>query len=349
MITRTLAELADLCGAELEGDGARVVEGPASLSAANAREISFFAHPKYRGELLETRAAAVLVKRGAAIPRTDLALLRCADPSAAFTRVIRAFVDVEDAPVPGVHASAVIDPTAEIGDGASIGPLCTVGPRTRIGPRAILHPSSVVMHDVEVGADSVLHPCVVVYPRVTIGARCLIHAGAVIGADGYGFEPGQSAADGWVKIPQCGTVVVEDDVEIGANTAIDRARFGATRIGRGAKLDNLVHIGHNVIVGEGALLVAQVGVAGSCTIGARAMLAGKVGVNGHVEIGAGARLGAQSGVLDDVPPGSDYVGWPARPHLETWRQVALVQRLPELVDRLRAIEARIAELEGKLT
>jgi UDP-3-O-[3-hydroxymyristoyl] glucosamine N-acyltransferase len=370
MITRTLAELADLCGAELEGDGGRVIEGPASLAEATQREISFFAHPKYRDELLATQAAAVLVKRGTAIPRDDLSLLRCADPSAAFTRVIRAFVDEDKKPAVGVHPSAAIDPSAEIGAGASIGAFCFVGARVRVGPRAVLHPDVVVMNDVEIGESSVLHPCVVAYPRIKIGARCVIHAGAVIGADGYGFEPGQNAASGWVKIPQCGTVVIEDDVEIGANAAIDRARFGATRIGRGAKLDNLVHIGHNVIVGEGALLVAQVGVAGSCTIGARAMLAGKVGVNGHVDIGAGARLGAQSGVLDDVPPGADYVGWPARPRKETWRQVALVQRLPEIVarlraleeatganaleersrdetDRLRALEQRVAELESR--
>jgi UDP-3-O-[3-hydroxymyristoyl] glucosamine N-acyltransferase len=356
MITRTLAELADLCGAELEGDGARVVEGPASLSEATQREISFFAHPKYREELLGTRAAAVLVKRGTEIPRSDLSLLFCKDPSAAFTRVIHAFVAEEKKPAAGIHPSAVIDPSAVIGAGASIGAFCFVGARSRVGSRTTLHPHAVLMSDVDLGEESTLHPCVVAYPRVKIGARCLIHAGTVIGADGYGFEPGRSAADGWVKIPQCGTVIIEDDVEIGANSAIDRARFGATRIGRGAKLDNLVHIGHNVIVGEGALLVAQVGIAGSCKIGERAMLAGKVGVNGHVDIGAGARLGAQSGVLDDIPPGADYVGWPARPRKETWRQVALVQRLPELVERVRALESetarvraleqRVAELEG---
>ena len=367
MITRTVAELARLCGAELQGDGARLIEGPASLSEATSREISFYAHPKYRHQLVETRAAAVLVKQGVEVPRDDVAILRCADPSAAFTRVIRAFVAEEPRPAPGVHSSAVVDRSAEIASDASIGPLCTVGPRVRVGAGAVLHSHVVLERDVAVGAGTVIHSCAVAYAGVHIGARCLIHAGAVIGADGYGFEPGGSPSEGWVKIPQCGTVVIEDDVEIGANAAIDRGRFGATRIGRGAKLDNLVHIGHNVVVGEGAMLVAQVGIAGSCKIGARAMLAGKVGVNGHVEIGAGARLGAQSGVLDDIPPGADYVGWPARPRKETWRQVALVQRLPELTERvhaleadrqralildrceerIRALEARLAELEGK--
>jgi UDP-3-O-[3-hydroxymyristoyl] glucosamine N-acyltransferase len=340
MITRTVAELAQLCDAELEGDGARVVEGPASLSEATPREISFYAHPKYRHQLAETRAAAVLVKRGVDVPRHDLAVLRCADPSAAFTRVIRAFVAAEPPPAPGIHPSAVVDRSAEIASDASIGPLCIVGARVRIGPLAVLHPHVVLERDVDVGASTVMHACAVAYAGVRIGARCLIHAGAVIGADGYGFEPGRSASEGWVKIPQCGTVVIEDDVEIGANAAIDRGRFGATRIGRGAKLDNLVHIGHNVVIGEGALLVAQVGIAGSCRIGERAVLAGKVGVNGHVDIGAGARLGAQSGVLDDVPPGADYVGWPARPRKETWRQVALMQRLPELVERVHALETQ---------
>jgi acyl-[acyl carrier protein]--UDP-N-acetylglucosamine O-acyltransferase len=203
-----------------------------------------------------------------------------------------------------------------------------VGPRARIEDGAILHASVTLARDVLVGADTVLHAGVVAYPEVRIGRRCVVHAGAVIGADGYGFEPSGDPASFWRKIPQCGTVVLEDEVELGANATIDRGRFGATRVGRGAKIDNLVHIAHNVVIGEGALIIAQVGIAGSTRVGARAILAGQAGINGHIEIGAGARIAAQAGVFGDVPAGADYLGWPARPRIEALRQYALVQRLP---------------------
>jgi UDP-3-O-[3-hydroxymyristoyl] glucosamine N-acyltransferase len=347
MTTKTLAELADLCGAELHGDPTRVVERPASLAEAGAGDVSFFAHPRYRSEFLATRAAAVLVPRGFESPRADLPLLFCADPSAAFTRVVGAFASPEPTPEPGVHASAVVHPEAEVAPGASIGAQCTVGPRARIEDGAILHASVTLARDVLVGADTVLHAGVVAYPEVRIGRRCVVHAGAVIGADGYGFEPSGDPASFWRKIPQCGTVVLEDEVELGANATIDRGRFGATRVGRGAKIDNLVHIAHNVVIGEGALIIAQVGIAGSTRVGARAILAGQAGINGHIEIGAGARIAAQAGVFGDVPAGADYLGWPARPRIEALRQYALVQRLPEIQDRLRTLEKRLAELEGR--
>jgi UDP-3-O-[3-hydroxymyristoyl] glucosamine N-acyltransferase len=344
MTTKTVAELATLCGAELEGEGTRVVDGAASLAEATPREVSFFANPRYKDDLLKTRAGAVLVRCDESVPRADLTLLRCKDPSAAFNAVVRAFVPSEPPPAVGVHASATVDPTAELGEDVSIGPACVVGPGVRLGDRVVLHANVTIGRGVAIGADSVLHPSVVAYPGIRIGARCIVHAGAVLGADGYGFDPGPN---GWQKIPQCGTVVIEDDVEIGANTCIDRGRFGATRIARGAKLDNLVHIAHNVVVGEGALLIAQVGVAGSTKIGRRAILAGQVGVNGHIEIGDGARLAAQAGVFGDVPPGADYLGWPARPRGDALRTLALTQRLPQLVERLRALEQKLAEIERK--
>ncbi|MFN0006371.1 MAG: UDP-3-O-(3-hydroxymyristoyl)glucosamine N-acyltransferase [Planctomycetota bacterium] len=347
MTTKTLAELAALCGAELSGDPSRVVDGPASLSEAGARDVSFFAHPRYRGEFLATRAAAVLVPRGFSSPREDLSLLFCADPSASFTRVVGAFSAPEPLPRPGIHPTAVVDREARIAAGASIGPHCTVGPEARIGEGAILHASVSIGRGARIGARSVIHSGVVCYPEVRIGDGCILHAGAVIGSDGYGFEPSSDPAAPWRKIPQCGTVVVEDDVEIGANVTVDRGRFGATRIGRGSKIDNLVHIAHNVVIGDGALIIAQVGIAGSTRIGARAILAGQAGINGHLEIGAGARIAGQAGVFGDVPAGADYLGWPARPRAEALRQYALVQRLPEMHGRLKALEKRLAELEGR--
>jgi UDP-3-O-[3-hydroxymyristoyl] glucosamine N-acyltransferase len=182
----------------------------------------------------------------------------------------------------------------------------------------------------------------VIYSGCEIGARCTIHAGTVIGADGFGFEP---TREGWQKIPQVGKAVIEDEVEIGANVTIDRGRFGATRIGRGAKIDNLVQIGHNVVVGEGVLLIAQTGIAGSTRIEARAILAGQVGVQGHVTIGAGARIGGQAGVFGDVPPGEEWTGYPARPHRDSLRSLAEVQRLPKLVERVRALEQELKRLQ----
>ncbi len=344
MTTKTVAELADLCGAELEGEGTRIVEGVASLSEATPSDVSFFANPRYKDDLLHTRAGAVLVRREEDIPRSDLTLLRCGDPNVAFTTIVRAFVPAEDPPARGVHPSAVVDSSVVLGRDVSVGALCFVGRDARLADGVVLHAGVMLGNGVRVGAGSVLHPGVVAYPRIQIGARCLVHGGAVLGADGYGFDPGPA---GWVKIPQCGTVVIEDDVEIGANVCIDRGRFGATRIGRGAKLDNLVHIAHNVVVGEGALLVAQVGIAGSAKIGRRAILGGQVGVNGHIEIHDGARIAGQAGVFGDVPAGADYLGWPARPRGEALRQLALTQRLPQLVERVRALEEKLAEIERK--
>lgn len=342
MTQKTTAELAALCGATLEGDGAHAIDGPASLEEATPREITFFAHAKYRKHLLTTRAGAVLVGAEVEVPRRDLVVLRCKDASAAFTRIVRAFAPAEPRAPVGTHPSAVVDPSASIGAGASIGPQCSVGAGAQIGAGVVLHANVTVGDRAAVGEHSVLHPSVVLYPGVSVGARCIVHAGAVIGSDGYGFEP---SASGWSKIPQYGTVIVGDDVEIGANTTIDRARFGATRIGRGAKLDNLVHIAHNVIVGEAALIIAQTGIAGSSRVGPRVILGGQVGVNGHVEIGAGARVAAQSGVFGDVPAGAEYLGFPARDRKDALRQLAAAQKLPELLERLKRLERRLGAVE----
>ncbi len=343
MIQRTASELAELCGAVLEGDGARVLVGPASLGEARADQVSFVRSARHSGELESTRAGAVLVPFDLRAQRSDLALLRCQDPSRAFTRVIEAFRPPFPRPVPGVHARAVVEPGARIGAGASIGPCCSVGAGAEIGERAVLHPGVHVGAGVRVGADCELHPGVVLYPGVELGQRCLIHAGTVIGSDGFGFEPTQG---GWEKIPQAGTVIIGDDVEMGANCAIDRGRFEATRIGHGVKLDNLVHVAHNVIVEDGALLIAQVGVAGSARIGARAILAGQAGIAGHLHIGSGARIAAQSGVAKDVAAGEDQFGSPSREKGEAFRLIALQGKLPELFQRVRALERRLGPAEA---
>jgi len=341
MITRTVSELAEICGATLEGDGARRLVGPAALAEAAPDQISFLGHPRYVDQLERTRAGAVLVSRELACPRADLPLLRCDNPSRAFTRVIEAFLPESDRARPGVAPSAVVAPDVRLGEHVSVGPRCVIEAGAVLGERVVLRPGVVVGARAEVGAESILHPGVVLYPGVRVGRRCVIHAGAVLGSDGFGFDP---TPEGWEKIPQCGSVVVEDDVEIGANTTIDRGRFEATTIGRGVKIDNLVHVAHNVRIGEHSLLIAQVGVAGSCHIGRRVVLAGQVGIAGHVELGDGVRISAQSGVNKDLSDG-DWFGSPVRPQKEGLRIQAALPKLPDALRRIRELEARLAELE----
>jgi len=345
MTPTTLAELAKRIGAVLVGDGERAVSGPASLQEAGPDEVSFLAQPRYQAQLQTTRAAAVVVATDQLVERQDLILLRCADPNAAFTKVIRAFAEELPAPPAGVHPSAVVDPSADVHPTAMVGPLSYVGAGALVGAGARLLSGVHLGPRAVIGAETVLHACVVVYDRVEIGARCIVHAGTVIGSDGYGFEPGPS---GWTKVPQCGTVLIEDDVELGANVTIDRARFGATRIGRGVKVDNLVHIAHNVVVEENALLVAQVGVSGSTRIGPWAILGGKVGVAGHLEIGAGARVGGGSDVFTDIPPGIDFLGSPARERMQTLRAQAGARRIPKVLEDLRALRAENEALKARL-
>lgn len=337
--TFTLEELARLCGAELAGDGALRIAGLASLAEAGPSDVSFLANPKYRRDFESTRAGAVLVDRRMQAARADLALLRCADPNRAWTAVIQAFAPAPAPARAGVHPSASVDNSAQVDPSAWIGPHCSIEAGARVGARAVLHAHVALGANASVGAHSVLHPNVVLYEGVEVGARCILHAGAVLGSDGFGFE---RDASGWVKVPQCGTVIVEDEVEIGANCTIDRARFGATRIGRGAKLDNLVHVAHNVRIGARTLLIAQVGIAGSSSVGSDAILAGQVGVVGHVAIGDRASVSAQSGVTGDVPSGSIYSGTPARPRMQSLRSQAQLGRVESLARRVAALEDELA-------
>jgi UDP-3-O-[3-hydroxymyristoyl] glucosamine N-acyltransferase len=339
LITRTVSELAELCGAAVEGDGGRRVVGPASLSEARADQVSFLGNRAYAAELEATRAGAVVVPLDVRPRRRDLTLLRSANPNRAFSRVIESFRAPGARPEPGIHPSAVVAPDAEVDRSASVGPLCVVEGGARIGARCVLHGRVTVGRRSSVGEESELHPGVVLYAEVEVGKRCVLHAGAVLGADGFGFDP---TPEGWEKVPQCGSVVVEDDVEIGANTAIDRGRFQATRILRGTKIDNLVHVAHNCVIGPDALLVAQVGIAGSSRVGARAVLGGQVGVGGHVEVGPGARVGGQAGVTKSIKGGRDYWGTPVREKGEVLRSLAWLGRVPELERRVAQLERREA-------
>jgi len=347
MPNRSLSELAELCGATLEGDGALEVRGPASLEQAESDQISFLNDEKHAEKLATTRAAAVIVPQGLAVDRDDLALLRAEHPNAAFSEVIVAFAGDCDGPAPavGVHPKAIVHETAELGTGVSVGPFCVIGAGVRIGEGCVLHERVSVQHGSSLGPACVLHAGVVLRPAVQLGARCTLHSGVVIGADGFGYDP--APPDGWKKVPQCGGVRIGDDVEIGPNTCIDRGRFGDTTIGDGTKIDNLVQVGHNCQVGSHSMLCAHVGISGSTTLGPWVVAGGRVGFAGHIQIGQGAQIGGGAGVFHSLEGGQEYMGLPARPRGEYLREVTLIKRLPEMKRTLRDLERRIAELEGE--
>jgi UDP-3-O-[3-hydroxymyristoyl] glucosamine N-acyltransferase len=333
----TVSELAALVGGEVfSGSGDAVIEGPAALESAGHGEISFFAHPRYAADLRTTRAAAVLVPRDFA-GETPAACIRVDDPSAAFTRITREFLREPAPPPAGVHPSAVVHSGAQIAPGASIGEQAVVMPGAVIGPRSVVMAGGYIGAGARIGAACLLHPHAVVGHGCLLGDRVILHSGAVVGSDGFGYD----TQDGrHTKIAQSGIVVVEDDVEIGANTTIDRARFGRTVIGEGTKIDNLVMIAHNVVIGKHCIVCAQVGIAGSARIGNHVILAGQAGLVGHIRIGDGAIVGAQTGVSNDIEPGARVVGSPPRPIGDWKRSIIRVDKLAELYDRVKKLEQR---------
>ncbi|MEZ6017802.1 MAG: UDP-3-O-(3-hydroxymyristoyl)glucosamine N-acyltransferase [Planctomycetota bacterium] len=338
MTPRTLQELAELCRAELRGDGSKLISGAARLDHAAPDQVSFLAQARYREHLVTTRAGGVIVGRDVTTSRADLALLVCDDPELAFDAVALAFAPPVPAPAPGVHATAVVDPSARLGAGVSVGPFCVVGPGAALADGVVLHPRVTIGAGVSLGARSELHPGVVIYAHCVLGEDCVVHAGTVIGSDGFGYR---HTPAGWTKTPQVGNVELGDRVEVGANCTLDCGRFGPTRIGAGTKIDNLVHVAHNVEVGEGCLLIAQVGVAGSTRLGRGVIVAGQAGIAGHLEVGAGARIGGGAGVITNVPGGTDWFGYPARPRIQAMRNANELDRLPELRRRVRELERQL--------
>jgi UDP-3-O-[3-hydroxymyristoyl] glucosamine N-acyltransferase len=337
----TLGRLADALGASLQGDATRVVTGVAPLEAAGPEQVSFVADPRYLRQAQASRAGAFLV--GREVSGLPGALLRVDQPRQALIALLGLF-HPEPTVAAGVHPAACVADGTRIDRSASVGPLAVVEAGAVIGARSRVGALSFVGAGAVLGEDVRLYPRVVVREGVRIGDRVIVHSGAVLGADGFGY-----AFDGRAhrKIPQVGGLRIEDDVEIGANAAIDRATLGETVVRRGTKIDNLVQIAHNCDVGEDVILVSQVGIAGSSRIGNRAMLAGQVGVADHVTIGAGAILTAKSGVPSDVPAGEVWSGIPSRPSGEQKRIWAGESQLPELIKRVRALEKRLRELEER--
>jgi UDP-3-O-[3-hydroxymyristoyl] glucosamine N-acyltransferase len=328
----TLGELAELVQGRVQGSPARVVRGVRPLGTAGPDELSFLTSPKYRDEARSSRAGALLVgKEEPGLPHDQLV---CADAGWALGEILRHFHPAAAA-TPGVHLTAVVAATAAVDPTATVGPQAVVGEGSRIEAGAVLHAGAVVGARCRVGPGSVIHPRAVLYDDTELGSRVVVHAGAVLGADGFGYAQRGGAL---VKVPQVGRVVVEDDVEIGANTTIDRATLEETRIGAGSKLDNLVQVGHNVRLGKGCVLCGQAGVAGSTRLGDGVVLAGQAGVGGHLELGDGVQVAAKSAALQSAPAGSKLAGVPAVPLGEWRRQVTWLGRLGDLARRVRRLE-----------
>ncbi len=340
----TLAEIADHLGCQLEGDGSIEITRVAGLTDAGPGDLTFLANPKYLPAAQRTRASAIIL--GADAPAAPCAMIRSPHPYRTFAQAL-ALLGRNERPAPGVHPMAVVAHDARLGQDVSIGPFAVVGAGAQIGDRVVLHSHVVVGPGVRIDEDSLVHPRVSIRDRSIIGARVVIQDGAVIGSDGYGFVTDGEGAHH--KIPQQSVVVIEDDVEIGANTTIDRPAVGETRIGRGTKIDNLVQIAHGVHVGEHTLLAAQVGIAGSTRVGRQVVLAGQVGVAGHVELGDGMKATAQSGIPNSVEPGTLVSGYPAIPNRDWLKASAVFRHLPDLRRRVQELARRLERLEGRLT
>ncbi len=338
--TALLSELATHVGGVLQGAD-RPITGVAGIREAQPGQVTFLSNPRYAQDLACTQASGVVIAPDH--PSTGIARIEVADPYYAFSRLVRWF---HERPYRsgGVSPHAVIAPDAVIGAEPTIAPFVSIGRRARIGDRVTLLAGSAVGDDVTIGDDTLVHPNVTIRDGCAIGRRVVLHSGVVIGSDGFGFATRQGRHE---KILQVGNAVIEDDVELGANVCVDRAALGTTLVKRGTKVDNLVHIAHNVVVGEDCLLVAQVGISGSTELGRHVVLAGQVGVTGHLKIGDGVMVGAQGGVIADVAAGQIVSGTYAMPH-STWLRVqATLPTLPEMRRTIKKLEARVAELEQR--
>jgi len=335
-----LQEIAEKLGCTVEGHGTTEITGVAGLDDAGPGDLTFLSNRKYLRALASTRAAAVLIAPGEACPK-NVAALRSKNPYLDFARAIEIFHPSPQF-APGVHPTAVVADSAQIGVGAHIGPYCYIADGVQIGDHAVLHSFVTIYSGAHIGNHFFAHSHACVREKCRIGDRVVLQNGVVVGSDGFGFAP--DAEGHWHKMRQAGIASIGDDVEIQAHSAIDRATVGETRVGRGSKIDDLVLVGHACKIGEDTLLCGQVGLAGSTTVGSHCILAGQVGAAGHLTIGDGATISSQSGVPSDVPAKAVYSGYPAMDNLEWRKSVAVFNRLPELQKELRELRAEVARL-----
>lgn len=338
---KLLGELADVLGGMVVGDADVAVSGVADIHDAGEGDIVFAESDRHLSAAQKSGASAIIAYLGA--PNSGKPMIRVKNPRFSFARVLEMFTPAKRR-TEGIHPECEIDPTASIGDNPSIGRGVCIGQNSSIGKNVLIHPFVFIGDNVSIGDDCELYPMVCVYDRVVLGDRVVVHCGSVIGSDGFGYTPSEGRH---YKIPHIGRVIVGDDVEIGANTTIDRGRTGDTAIGRGTKIDNLVQIAHNVTVGEDCVIAAQVGISGSVKVGDGAILTGQAGIKDHVSIGRGAIICGRGGVIGDISDGDFVSGYPARPHKDQMKIYAAEQRLPALLREVRELEKRIAELEGR--
>jgi UDP-3-O-[3-hydroxymyristoyl] glucosamine N-acyltransferase len=336
-----ITELSRHTNAQIEGDNSLELNGAAGLDEAQPGHVTFLANPRYTSHVHSTRASAIFIGENVKLDK-DITILRTKDPYLAYTRALRLF-HPEETFEPFIHPTAVIDPGARVSEKVWIGANVVISSGVEIGEEVRIYPNVTIYHDVHIGPSCVIHSGVSIREGSRLGARVIIYNNAVIGSDGFGYAKDEDGH--WLKIPQTGSVILEDDVEIGAGTTIDRASVGNTKIARGAKLDNLVQVGHSCTIGEDALLCAQVGLAGSSHIGDRVILAGQVGIAGHLTIGNDVVLTAKSATSHDVPAGKILSGIPAFDNREWLRSIAAFRRLGEMHRTLRMLENRLKTLE----
>jgi UDP-3-O-[3-hydroxymyristoyl] glucosamine N-acyltransferase len=340
-----LAELAQRVGGAVQGNAALRLSGVAPLDSASPEQIAYFNHPAYAEAFARTRAGAVIVAAQLAAAHPQKTLLVAQDPALAFAGVARAF-HPESEVVAGRSAQAFVHPSAEVDPSACLEPFACVAAGARVGPRCGLASFSFVGEGAQLGPDCRLHVGAKVMHGCVLGARVVLQPGAVVGADGFGYAF-DSVQGEHLKIPQTGIAVLEEDVELGANSCVDRATLGETRVGRGSKLDNLVQVGHNVLIGPQSILCGQVGIAGSATLGQGVVLGGQAAVADHRSIGAGAKLAGRSGVTRDIPAGETWAGFPAQPRRDWLRNVAAAGELAELSAEVRRLRAELSRLTAK--
>lgn len=337
----TLDDLARLVGGTVSGDGRTVIRAVNGIREAGPGDITFLANSKYAPLLATTKASAVILASGTSAPLPSLAVR---NPDLAFAQVALHLSGGAQRPPPGIHPTAVVSKTATIGRNVSIGAGTVVEDGAEIGDNGVLFPQVYVGRETLIGPDVLIYPQVVIREKCRLGARVIVHSGTVIGSDGFGYATDKGVHH---KIPQVGTVVLEDDVELGANVTVDRARFGRTVIGRGTKIDNLVQIAHNVVLGQGCLLVSQAGIAGSTRLGNYVVLAGQAGVVGHLDIGDGAIVTAQTGITKDVPPKGVMSGSPALDRRTHLKELAALSKLPEALKEIRKLRQELDLIRKK--